>query len=100
VRVVALILALALVLAGCGGASESQPTATSASVDIGQGLAGPAGLKATLYATGLQNVSAFAFDARGRLWASTSAASTGMPPPAGSPSSRGSSAPASAARHS
>jgi hypothetical protein len=44
-------------------------------VAIGQGLEGPAGLKATVYATGLRNVSAFAFDSSGRLWATTSAAS-------------------------
>ena len=44
-------------------------------VGIGQGLRGPAGLEATVYARGLPNVSAFALDARGRLWATTSAAS-------------------------
>jgi glucose/arabinose dehydrogenase len=44
-------------------------------VAIGQGLQGPAGLKATVYATGLRHVSAFAFDAEERLWATTSAAS-------------------------
>ena len=35
---------------------------------------GPAGLRATVYATGLAHVSAFALDAQGRLWVTTSAA--------------------------
>ena len=78
VRVLALLCALALVAAGCGssGASGSAPATTTASgaVAIGHGLQGAAGLKATIYATGLRNVSALAFDARGRLWATTSAA--------------------------
>jgi glucose/arabinose dehydrogenase len=39
--------------------------------EIGAGLQGPAGLAATTYASGLGNVSAFAFDADGRLWAAT-----------------------------
>jgi glucose/arabinose dehydrogenase len=70
---VALVLAVALALTACGGGS-GDPASTAARVDIGQGLQGPAGLEATLFATGLRNVSAFAFDARGRLWATTSAA--------------------------
>ena len=41
------------------------------STDIGAGLQGPAGLAATTYATGLSHVSAFSFDAGGRLWAAT-----------------------------
>ena len=73
-RVVVLLAALALLAAGCGGAGGSATT-TSDRVEIGQGLTGPAGLEATLYAGGLQHVSAFAFDARGRLWATTSGAS-------------------------
>ena len=56
------------------GRQKAASTSTSGRVAIGQGLEGPAGLKATVYATGLRNVSAFAFDARGRLWATTSAA--------------------------
>jgi glucose/arabinose dehydrogenase len=74
VRVVALLLGLALVAAGCGGASRSAASTAAGPVDIGQGLQGPTGLKATVYAGGLRNVSAFALDARGRLWATTSAA--------------------------
>lgn len=68
--VVAALLALAVV--ALGGAAASQ---AATSVAIGAGLRGPAGLKATVYATGLKDVSAFAFDSRGRLWATTSAAS-------------------------
>ena len=76
VRVAALLCtAGAFVVAGCGGGGQ-KAAATSAPgrAAIGQGLEGPAGLKATVYATGLRNVSAFAFDSRGRLWATTSAA--------------------------
>ena len=36
----------------------------------------PAGLHATVYANGLKLMSAFAFDARGRLWVTTSGANT------------------------
>jgi glucose/arabinose dehydrogenase len=80
-RVVSLLLLVALVTAGCGGASASATTATTTTatatgaVDIGQGLRGPVGLKATVYARGLRNVSALAVDGHGRLWATTSAAS-------------------------
>jgi hypothetical protein len=38
---------------------------------IGAGVRGPAHLRATVYATGLRNVSAFALDRAGRLWATT-----------------------------
>jgi glucose/arabinose dehydrogenase len=76
VRVVALLCAaIAFVVAGCGGGGQkAASTSTSGRVAIGQGLEGPAGLKATVYASGLRNVSAFAFDARDRLWVTTSAA--------------------------
>jgi len=87
-KTLALILSIALI-AGCsnaaavGGASSS-PIATSAAsaasstsatklTSIGAGLQGPAGLVAAVYATGLANVSAFAFDADVRLWAATAA---------------------------
>jgi glucose/arabinose dehydrogenase len=43
-------------------------------VSIGVGLHGPKGLRATVYATGLAHASAFAFDEKGRLWVTTSAA--------------------------
>jgi glucose/arabinose dehydrogenase len=66
--------ALALVVgvlctAACGGKSTKL-------VPIGEGLEGPSGLKATLYASGLPLMSAFAFDAEGRLWVTTSGATT------------------------
>jgi glucose/arabinose dehydrogenase len=39
---------------------------------IGAGLRGPSDLQATVFARGLTHVSALTFDARGRLWATTS----------------------------
>jgi glucose/arabinose dehydrogenase len=77
VRVGALLGAVALVAAACGGGGHkaAATAASSGRVAIGHGLQGPAGLKATVYATGLRNASAFAFDATGRLWVTTSAAS-------------------------
>ena len=66
-KLVALV-ALALAL-GASGADGATPL-----VSIGAGLEGPSGLRATVYATGLEHVSAFAFDAKGRLWVTTSAA--------------------------
>src|SRR5262245_38637454 len=54
-------------IAGC----SAQAGASSALVDIGDGLQGPAGFVATSYATGLPNVAAFVFDDTGRLWAAT-----------------------------
>jgi glucose/arabinose dehydrogenase len=77
-----------VVVAGCTTATAgsappvaSPTTSTTASADpssstltaIGAGLRGPAGLSATAYATGLTNVSAFAFDPDGHLWAATAA---------------------------
>jgi glucose/arabinose dehydrogenase len=73
--VVALLAALALLAVGCGGGGTAATATASGRVSIGAGLQGPKGLGATVYATGLRNVSAFAFDAKGRLWATTSAAS-------------------------
>lgn len=79
-----LTLTCALVLTGCGGASSggrtaARPatTATAADglVDIGAGLHGIAGLRASVAATGLDHLAALAYDARGRLWAATAAAS-------------------------
>jgi glucose/arabinose dehydrogenase len=68
-------------VAGCGGspgaakqAASPARSSSSALRAIGAGVQGPAGYKATIYATGLRNVSAFAVDGRGRLWATTSAA--------------------------
>jgi glucose/arabinose dehydrogenase len=87
-RDVAGLLAVVLVAAGCsvgagattGAASEtaalSSNPASSASppdglISIGAGLSGPAGLIADVYASGVSHVSAFAFDAGGRLWLAT-----------------------------
>ncbi|HEY4190702.1 MAG TPA: hypothetical protein VGM28_09790 [Candidatus Limnocylindrales bacterium] len=76
------VLLLTLVVAGCssataGGtgapASPSTTAQATALTAIGAGLQGPAGLAATVFATGLSHVSAFAFDPDGRLWAATAA---------------------------
>src|SRR6478672_1139073 len=69
-RIVALVSLLAAVTA-CGSS-----TSTATRRPIGAGLRGPGGVKATVYVRGLQHVSALAFDRRGRLWATTSGAST------------------------
>ncbi len=63
-------LLLTLLLAVATPAVASTPLAS-----IGAGLKGPKGLHAAVYATGLAHVSAFALDARGRHWVTTSAAS-------------------------
>jgi glucose/arabinose dehydrogenase len=69
--VVALLaLLLALVVESCGDDSPSSARPPT-SVDIGAGLSGPFGLKATVYTTGIKSAAAFAFDARGRLWVAT-----------------------------
>src|SRR5579862_614241 len=73
-RLAAAILgAVALVAAGCGGSADPS-AAASALVSIGAGLQGPPGFVATVYARGLTNVAAFAFDPQGRLWAATAGA--------------------------
>jgi glucose/arabinose dehydrogenase len=64
------LAALALVAAGCGRSAPARL------VPIGAGLEGPAGLKATVWATGVVHASAFAFDGRGRLWVTASGANT------------------------
>ncbi len=60
-------------LAGCGPGSGQ---AGSGLVAIGAGLHGPKGLKATVFARGLELASAFALDAQGRLWVATSGENT------------------------
>ncbi len=57
-------------LAGCGSAGRPGLAA------IGEGILGPRGLVASVYARHLPHVSALAFDSRGRLWATTSGSST------------------------
>ncbi len=59
---------LVVIAAGCGSKESGQP------VSIGAGLQGEPGLRATVYATGVKNASAFAFDPQGRLWVTSSAA--------------------------
>ena len=71
-RVLPALVLLLLVAAACGGGSNATASLTS----IGAGLQGPRGLKATVYATGLPKLSAFAFDSRGRLWVAVSGATT------------------------
>jgi glucose/arabinose dehydrogenase len=62
---------IAILVAVLLSASACRAPAATAVVDIGAGLKGPAGLAASVYATGLPKVAAIAFDARGRLWAAT-----------------------------
>src|SRR5207248_628459 len=47
----------------------------SAATKIGAGLHGRSGMHATVYARGIPQMSAFAFDARGRLWVTRSGSS-------------------------
>jgi glucose/arabinose dehydrogenase len=77
-----LLVAACSVSAGSGSsAAPSASTSVAAAdasaadglVDIGAGLHGPAGLTASVYATGLANASAFAEDASGGLWVATAA---------------------------
>ena len=69
VRARLLALVLVGVVAGCGSGGSSRPR--SGLVDIGAGLRGPDGLRATVYARGLRLASSFAFDAQRRLWVAT-----------------------------
>jgi hypothetical protein len=57
--------------AACGSVSTASATPKPL-VSIGQGLRSRSGLVATVYARGLDLVSALAFDPQGRLWAATS----------------------------
>ena len=73
--ILAVVLAIgALGAAGCGAQQPASGPPVGL-VAIGAGLRGPAGLVATVYSTGLPTASAFAIDARGRLWVATSGAS-------------------------
>ncbi len=64
-------LLLALVTA-CGG-TISASSSPAALVSIGDGLHGPAGLQASVFARGLTHAAALAFDPQGRLWVATAA---------------------------
>jgi hypothetical protein len=72
------VLLVVVLLTGCGSSDKTSRTTTSEQglVVIGSGLRGPAGLHAAIYASGLKLMSAFAFDADGRLWITTSGADT------------------------
>ena len=66
------LFALSLTATSCGGgASPAASPSPSGLVDIGEGLSGPAGLKASVYSRGVPNAAAFAFDDQGRLWIAT-----------------------------
>ena len=58
-------------------AATASPSAGDGLVDIGGGLRGPAGAAASVLATGLTNVAAFAIDAEDRLWTGTAAYTDG-----------------------
>jgi glucose/arabinose dehydrogenase len=66
---------VALVLFAAAGCGSDAHTATSGDglVAIGAGLRGRPGLTASVYATGLPNVAAVAFDPSGRAWVATAA---------------------------
>jgi glucose/arabinose dehydrogenase len=70
------LAAVALAAAACGSGSSGAGSSSTSLVPIGAGLEGPRGLTARVYATGLPRMSAFAFDARGRLWVATSGATS------------------------
>jgi glucose/arabinose dehydrogenase len=53
--------------------SSASDVAAADLVSIGAGLSGPAGLVASVFASGANHVSAFAFDGQGRLWFATAA---------------------------
>jgi glucose/arabinose dehydrogenase len=63
-------LVLAALVAPVPGAQAS-----TTKVSVGAGLRGPAGLEATVVATGMKHLSALATDSEGRVWAATASAS-------------------------
>ena len=63
-------VAVVLLAAGCG-ADTTNVAATDTLVDVGAGLQGPSGLKATVYAPGPTKQAAYALDDAGRLWVAT-----------------------------
>ncbi len=70
-----LTVLLAFVGAACGDGSGGPPSMTPTTADglvtVGAGLRGPTGVVATLYASGVPKMSAFAVDPEGRLWVAT-----------------------------
>src|SRR2546430_747942 len=69
-RLGALVAGIAIVGA-CGSSGHETTKSTTALVDIGQGLHGPTGVTATVYATALTHAAAFAFDGAQQLWVAT-----------------------------
>ncbi len=72
-RARAVLVAIALVVGGaCGDSSTPGKVADGDGlVDVGGGLRGVPGVTATLYASGVPKMAAFASDAEGRLWIAT-----------------------------
>jgi glucose/arabinose dehydrogenase len=66
-----MLAVLCALVAACGGAVKASPT--PGLVSIGEGLQGPSGLHASVYARGLSTAAALAFDSEGRLWVATAA---------------------------
>jgi len=69
-RVLLLIVAVALLAVGCG-ADTPTPASIDTLVDIGAGLQGPTGVKATVYTQGPEKQAAYAVDDKGQLWIAT-----------------------------
>jgi glucose/arabinose dehydrogenase len=70
-RIAAAVLGTAFLVSACGSS-----TSGDALKPIGSGLHGRTGMHATVYARGIPQMSAFAFDSRGRLWVTRSGATT------------------------
>lgn len=68
----AVLVVVALVGAACGSGDQPGPSpSTDGLVDVGAGLRGPVGVTATLYASGVAKMAAFATDPDGRLFVAT-----------------------------
>jgi len=63
------LICVGVVLTGCGDSKHGLAS-------IGSSVSGPGSMRATVYARGLTHVSALTLDRRGRLWATTSGATT------------------------
>jgi glucose/arabinose dehydrogenase len=63
----------ASLVAACAGSTSTTTSSTTTLIDIGAGIKGPSGLKATVYAGSLTHAAAFALDASQRLWVATAA---------------------------
>ena len=60
-----------IISAGCGGTTPARSSAAGGLPAIGHGVHGPAGLTATVVATGMKNLAALAVDPSSRIWAGT-----------------------------